>query len=78
MTQVAVGSNFACAVASGSVTCWATGLTPPAASVLAIPASVTDVRGIEAGGDTVCANKRATGEVVCWGAISRTFFGLPE
>jgi hypothetical protein len=79
VTQVAVGNNFACAVAAGGVSCWATGLIAPVPSVLAIPAGLTDVRSIEAGGDTVCANKRASGEVVCWGAISFTFFGaVPE
>jgi hypothetical protein len=78
VTQVAVGSNFACATSTDGVRCWATGLTAPDARVLAIPAGLTDVRSVEAGGNSVCANKRATGEVVCWGEVSGTFFGLPE
>jgi hypothetical protein len=77
VTQVAVGENFACALAGGNVSCWATGLTAPDPGVLAVPTTLGSVRSIEAGGSTVCANKTTTGEVVCWGALATTLFAVP-
>lgn len=77
VTQVAVGENFACALAGGNVSCWATGGISPALSVLVVPLNLGSVRSIEAGGSTVCANKAATNEVVCWGALAVTLFPVP-
>jgi hypothetical protein len=78
VTQVAVGENFACALANGSVSCWGTSsFVAPDLRVLSVPTTLGSVRSIEAGGSTVCANKTATGEVVCWGAISTTLFPVP-
>jgi hypothetical protein len=75
VTQVAVGDKFACALAVGGVTCWATTTSfaqQPFPGVLTVPTGLSDVRSIEAGGNTVCANRRTTGELVCWGALAFT------
>lgn len=86
VVDLAVGGSRACAVnVAGGVSCWNKDKGKPVSSLSGTPTfSQVDAFGGVAcgttttGGDTVCANKRATGEVVCWGAISRTFFGLPE
>ncbi len=73
VTQVALGAGFACALADGKPVCWDTGFTGGAAP--ALPAGLINVGSIEAGGGTLCANMRVTGEVHCWGALPVTLFG---
>jgi alpha-tubulin suppressor-like RCC1 family protein len=77
VTSVSVGSNFACALASGAVFCWGTGssgqLGNSASSTSLVPVAVTTsgvlsgktVTSISAGDAHVCAI--ASGQAFCWG-----------
>ena len=77
VTSVSVGSNFACALASGSVFCWGEGgsgqLGNSASLTSLVPVAVNTtgalsgktVTGISAGEAHVCAV--ASGQAFCWG-----------
>lgn len=76
VTQLSLGTNFACALAAGSVWCWGdngagqmgngeSGAGPNVPTE--VTAAGTDNMAISAGGQHVCAVK-TDGSVICWGS----------